>query len=105
MLRACRTRGRIMAEHRRGIVSSEWQKLWHFNEACPSYPTRRLRVAGAKPPDDDLLFSLSNVEWFCSGQEANSLGGNPTSTQSSVDHSIKRRRRNSAGKGTARIAV
>jgi len=27
-------------EYRRGIVKGVWQKLWHFHEDCPDYPTR-----------------------------------------------------------------
>jgi len=43
-----------MAEYRRGIKDGEWQKLWHFNTACPNYPTRTFAIQREKPSDDEL---------------------------------------------------
>lgn len=43
-----------MAEYRRGIIKDGWQKLWHFHEACTSYPVRNFAVSKARPDDDEL---------------------------------------------------
>ena len=45
-------------EYRRGLDMSkgqpQWQRLWHFNEACSGYPTRNFTSRKDKPSDDDL---------------------------------------------------
>jgi len=30
------------------------QRLWHFDDECPSYPRRDFLIRQAKPPDDEL---------------------------------------------------
>ena len=45
-------------DYRRGIEEKkgtmQWQKLWHFNEACDDYPTQNFAVRKDRPLDDDL---------------------------------------------------
>src|SRR5438309_2976007 len=45
-------------EYRRGLQSEngqeQWQKLWHFNEACETYPTRNFATRKDRPADEYL---------------------------------------------------
>jgi len=43
-----------MREYRRGIAQGVWQKLWHYNEACPNYPLRNFAIRREKPSSDEL---------------------------------------------------
>ena len=47
-----------MRDYRRGFEGegsqSQLQKLWHFNERCPSYPTRSFVIRMDRPSDDEL---------------------------------------------------
>jgi hypothetical protein len=44
----------MAVEYRRGIESNVWQKLWHFNENCRSYPTGAFALRKDKPSEDEL---------------------------------------------------
>jgi len=45
-------------EYRLGIEDKRgqklWQKLWHFNDKCESYPTRNFMSRTDMPSDDEL---------------------------------------------------
>ena len=45
-------------DYRRGIETKGrdqfWQKLWHFNEKCPAYPTGTFAIRHDMPSDDEL---------------------------------------------------
>lgn len=45
-------------DYRRGIEREhnklKWQRLWHFNEACASYPTRNFIVRNDRPRSSEL---------------------------------------------------
>jgi len=41
-------------DYRRGIDGSKSQRLWHFNGACPNYPTQTFIIEHVRPSDDDL---------------------------------------------------
>jgi hypothetical protein len=41
-------------EYRRGVELGVWQRLWHFNEMCPSFPTRSFAIRKETPSDDEL---------------------------------------------------
>ena len=45
-------------DYRRGIEREhnklKWQRLWHFNEACASYPTRNFIVRNDRPQSSEL---------------------------------------------------
>jgi len=47
-----------LRDYRRGIETKGrdqvWQKLWHFNEKCPAYPTRTFAIRHDMPSDDEL---------------------------------------------------
>jgi len=43
-----------MVEFRRGLKDSIWQKLWHFNERCPDFPTRAFCIAEYEPFHEDV---------------------------------------------------
>ena len=43
-----------MVEYRRGIEGRTWQKLWHFSERCPDYPTRAFAIAEYQPFHEDV---------------------------------------------------
>jgi hypothetical protein len=51
-------------DYRRGIDRERgelnWQQLWHFNEACPSYPTRDFIVRKDRPPSSELCGVCEN---------------------------------------------
>ena len=51
-----RGRGSPIRDYRRGFEGEQGQlqKLWHFNEKCPSYPTRNFVIRKDRPSDDDL---------------------------------------------------
>ena len=44
-------------DYRRGIERErkklKWQRLWHCNEACASYPTRNFIVRKDRPPSSE----------------------------------------------------
>ena len=54
-----------VAEYRLGFEMKKyelaWQKLWHFEERCESYPTRNFRVRKDRPPDDDLCARCNSL--------------------------------------------
>jgi hypothetical protein len=41
-------------EYRRGVELNTWQRLWHFNEHCQSFPTRAFAIRRDRPSDDEL---------------------------------------------------
>jgi hypothetical protein len=47
-----------MSDYRRGIEldggNSKWQRLWHFNQRCDSYPARNFVIRRDRPSDDEL---------------------------------------------------
>jgi hypothetical protein len=51
-------------DYRRGIEREDeklkWQRLWHFNEACASYPTRDFIVRKDRPPSSELCSDCEN---------------------------------------------
>ena len=53
-------------DYRRGIEREhdklKWQRVWHFNEACPSYPTRDFMVRKDRPPRRELCSACGNSE-------------------------------------------
>ena len=44
----------VQLEYRRGVEQNTWQRLWHFNELCRSYPTRNFALRKDKPSEDEL---------------------------------------------------
>jgi hypothetical protein len=52
-------------EYRRGLDVSkgkpQWQKLWHFDERCESYPTRNFMVSQGRPSDDALCNRCASI--------------------------------------------
>ena len=59
--------GSPVRDYRRGfegqVSQSQWQKLWHFNEKCHSYPTRNFVVRKDRPSDDDLCSRCARGEF------------------------------------------
>jgi hypothetical protein len=55
----------MMLEYRRGIEPAGWQKLWHFNEHCRSFPTRSFALRKDKPSDDELCARCCSVTSEC----------------------------------------
>jgi hypothetical protein len=51
-------------DYRRGFEEKggqeQWQKLWHFNVRCESYPTRTFVVRKDRPSADDLCSQVGN---------------------------------------------
>jgi hypothetical protein len=41
-------------EYRRGVELKSWQRLWHFSNKCPSFPSRNFAIRRDRPSDDDL---------------------------------------------------
>jgi len=52
--------------YRRGIEEKAgqklWQKHWHFNEKCLSYPTRNFAVRKDRPSDSDLCSQCDRAD-------------------------------------------
>jgi hypothetical protein len=52
-------------EYRLGLDMSkgppQWQKLWHYNEACAGYPTRNFRICTERPSDDILCSRCGSI--------------------------------------------
>jgi hypothetical protein len=48
----------LVRDYRRGLEykggQKQWQKHWHFNDKCESYPTGAFIVRKDRPSDDDL---------------------------------------------------
>ena len=58
LLVKARERGLSVREYRRGIElkgsTRLWQKLWHSDESCRSYPLRNYMIRKDLPPEDEL---------------------------------------------------
>lgn len=49
-------------EYRRGVELNVFQKLWHCNQACKSFPTRNFAVRRDKPSDDELCARCCSLD-------------------------------------------
>jgi hypothetical protein len=50
----CVTWGRFVTSYRRGFKDKVWDKFWHWDQRCESYPASNCIIQKAKPADDLL---------------------------------------------------
>jgi len=48
-------------DYRRGINGGKSQRLWHFNGACPDYPTQTFIIEHIRPSDEDLCTRCASL--------------------------------------------